>query len=44
MSTIDLPGWWTQAQARSKWTAEDELVLWLRQDVYQGLNQLQPSG
>ncbi len=44
MSAIDLPGWWTQAQARTAWTAEDKVVLWLRQDVYQGLNQLHSAG
>ena len=41
LNVIDLPGWWTQGQARTAWTSQDEVVLWLRQDVYQGLNQLQ---
>jgi 4-amino-4-deoxy-L-arabinose transferase-like glycosyltransferase len=44
MNPIDLPAWWTQGQARTPWTGQDEIVLWLRQDVYQGLNQLQASG
>ncbi len=37
MSLIDLPAWWTQRQARTPWTSSDDYVLWLRQDVYEGI-------
>lgn len=44
LNAIDLPGWWTQGQSRTAWTGQDEVVLWLRQDVYQGLNQIRTQG
>ena len=38
LSLIDLPALWTQQQARVPWTGADRVVLWLRTDVYQGLD------
>ncbi|HVU10765.1 MAG TPA: glycosyltransferase family 39 protein [Phototrophicaceae bacterium] len=35
---IDIPAWWTQTQARTAWTSEDKIVLWLTQNAYEGLN------
>ncbi|MEP7293003.1 MAG: hypothetical protein ABI835_14570, partial [Chloroflexota bacterium] len=36
---VDIPALWTQRQARTPWTAADRVVLWLRADVYSGLDQ-----
>ncbi len=44
MRLIDLPGWWAQQQARSPWTGEDVMNLWLRQDVYNGTTPDQGTG
>lgn len=32
----DLPAWWTQGRLRESIVVEDQLMLWLRQDVYDG--------
>lgn len=32
----DLPAWWTQGRLRESIVTEDQLMLWLRQDVYDG--------
>ena len=37
MYATDIPGWWTQLQTRSPWTSAVAYVLWLRQDIYQGV-------
>lgn len=39
MTAVDFPGWWTQRRVRIPWTSADEVVLWLRADVYQGVEQ-----
>ncbi len=44
MRLIDLPGWWAQLQARSPWTSEDVMNLWLRQDIYNGTTPDQATG
>ncbi len=36
-SALDLPAWWTQRRIRAGGVQEDALVLWLRQDVYDGV-------
>ncbi len=41
LSLIDLPALWTQRMARAPWTGTDRVVLWLRADVYQGIDQTQ---
>ncbi len=38
---VDFPAWWTQTQGRLAWSGEDTVVLWLRTDVYDGLD---PNG
>ncbi len=40
---IDIPAWWTQTQARTAWTSEDKIVLWLSQNAYEGLNNTSTS-
>ncbi len=44
MNLIDLPGWWAQQQARSPYTSEDSINLWLRQDIYNGTTPDQATG
>ena len=44
MNLIDLPGWWAQQQARTQWSSEDGMNLWLRQDVYNGTTPDQGTG
>jgi hypothetical protein len=39
VTPVDFPGWWTQGDTRSVPGIVDEYVLWLRQDVYEGLDQ-----
>ena len=39
LNLIDLPALWTVRLARAPWTGADRVVLWLRADVYQGLDQ-----
>ncbi len=39
MNPVDLAGWWTQQATRSPWISADDYVLWLRQDIYEGLDQ-----
>lgn len=40
MTLLDFPAWWTQHRTRTPWTGADEVVLWLRADVYQGVEQV----
>lgn len=40
MTALDFPAWWTQRRARLLGTDADEIVLWLRSDVYQGTDQV----
>jgi len=34
---LDLPGWWIQRRTRTTEFASESIVLWLRQDVYDGV-------
>ncbi|MBZ0281185.1 MAG: hypothetical protein K8L97_10625 [Anaerolineae bacterium] len=38
---IDLPAWWLQRRTRTGGVPADEMVLWVRQDVYDGVQQEQ---
>ncbi|MCC6803066.1 MAG: glycosyltransferase family 39 protein [Anaerolineae bacterium] len=38
MTALDFPAWWTQRRVRTPWMSADEVVLWLRADVYQGVD------
>ena len=44
LNLIDFPAWWTQGQTRSDWTNVNAVVLWLRQDVYQGVAEPNAAG
>ena len=39
LSLWDWPAWWTQGRLREAVKREDRLMLWLRQDVYDGVSQ-----
>lgn len=41
---IDYPAWWMQRHARFAWMTLDTVVLWLRQDVYEGTFEELPAG
>lgn len=36
---IDLPAWWLQRRTRTVGIPADEMVLWVRQDIYNGVQQ-----
>lgn len=40
---LDMLAWWTQRQATSTSVPVDVVVLWLRADIYQGVDLLEPS-
>jgi hypothetical protein len=44
LNLIDFPAWWTQRQTRVPWTNADAVVLWLRQDVFEGIIQPNAAG
>ena len=37
LEILDLPAWWSQGRLRAGKVQEQALVLWLRQDVYDGI-------
>ncbi|MFN8447237.1 MAG: hypothetical protein U0521_01205 [Anaerolineae bacterium] len=39
MTAVDFPAWWAQRRTRTAWSSDDRMVLWLRADVYQGVEQ-----
>jgi hypothetical protein len=41
---IDYPAWWMQRHARFGWLSLETVVLWLRQDVYNGQMQEEATG
>lgn len=44
LNLVDFPAWWTQHTARMPWTGAYGIVLWLREDIYQGADIEQPVG
>jgi hypothetical protein len=43
VAATDLPAWWTQRRTRIAATSVSSVVLWLRQDIYQGVDPQSPG-
>jgi hypothetical protein len=37
LNVLDFPAWWSQGRSRTAQVRSDVVVLWLRQDIYQGV-------